>query len=495
VETLEELSAKVLASEPDKQALEFEGRWYSWGELRTVAERIQSLLDAAGVAPTGPVSLISRNHPAVVAALLGLIAQGRTIRMIYAFQSPAGIARDIRRLEPAAFILTQRDATSEVSATLAEQGIAGIVLDGMAVAPLPGAERAGPSAAARSWEGEPQIEILTSGTTGPPKQFPLRYSTIRKYHVSGMMRPTSGSSPAELPPSLLYMPIGNISGIYTTLPVMLNGQRGSLLERFSIPAWVDYVKRYRPEKHGIPPSMMQQLLDADIPAEDLSSLKEMGSGAAPLDPAVQAAFEDRYGIPVIVSYGATEFGGPVAGMDVETHRTFGRSKLGTVGRKFPGCDIRVVDPDSGRVLGPDEEGLLEVHAPRIQEEWIRTADIARIDADGFLFLSGRNDGAIMRGGFKVLPETIEKALLTHPAVHETAVVAVPDARVGQVPGAAIRFDPAHPAPTVEELEAHLRQHVLATHLPVHWRFVDELPRNASMKIDRPGVKALFLNAS
>ena len=94
VETLQELSAKVLAAEPTREALEFEGRWYTWGDLAAVAGRVQALLDAAGIAPDGPVALISRNHPAVVAALLGLIAQGRTIRMIYAFQSPAGIARE-----------------------------------------------------------------------------------------------------------------------------------------------------------------------------------------------------------------------------------------------------------------------------------------------------------------------------------------------------------------------------------------------------------------
>jgi long-chain acyl-CoA synthetase len=287
------------------------------------------------------------------------------------------------------------------------------------------------------------------------------------------------------------MPIGNISGIYTTLPALLNGQRAQLLERFSIPAWVEYVKTFRPDTHGIPPSMMQQLLDAKIPKEDLSSLTSMGSGAAPLDPSVQAAFEDHYGIPVIVSYGATEFGGPVVGMNLELHKQFGRSKLGTVGRKFPGCDVRIVDSQDGHVLGPNEDGLLEVLAPRIGPDWIRTSDLGMIDADGFLFLRGRADGAIMRGGFKVLPESIERALLLHPAVAEVAVVAVPDQRVGQVPGAAIRLDRTMRAPGSEELSQHLREHVLATHIPMHWRFLDDLPRNPSMKIDRQGVKRLF----
>lgn len=492
VDTLQQLAAATLARDAGGQAIEFEGRWYTWGDLRQVADEVARLLTASGIAPNGPVSLISRNHPATIAAELGLIAQGRNIRFIYAFQAPAGIVRDLKRLQPAAFVMTTKDFTPEVAATLHAEGIAAIVLDEMQVAAAPGLERAGPAAAARTYHGAPQIEILTSGTTGPPKQFAIPYETIRQHHVGGgLTRPSLDASAAELPPALLYMPLGNISGLYTTLPVLLNGQRARLMERFTIPGWVDYVKTFRPQSHGVPPSMMRQLLDLDVPAEDLASLKSMGSGAAPLEPSVQKAFEDRYGIPVLVSYGATEFGGPVAGMDLATHREFGRAKLGTVGRAFPGCDLRIVDPESGAPLVPGEVGLVEVRAPRIQQDWIRTADLGTIDADGFLFLSGRSDGAIMRGGFKVLPETIERALLLHPAVAEAAVVAVPDERVSQVPGAAVRLAPDAPHPTIVELTGHLREHVMATHIPVHWRIVDQLPRNPSMKIDRPAVKDLF----
>jgi acyl-coenzyme A synthetase/AMP-(fatty) acid ligase len=100
----------------------------------------------------------------------------------------------------------------------------------------------------------------------------------------------------------------------------------------------------------------------------------------------------------------------------------------------------------------------------------------------------------MRGGFKVLPETIERALLLHPAVSAAGVVAVSDRRLLQVPGAAIQLKPGTPEPDVEELEAHLRQHVPSTHIPAHWRFVATLPKNASFKVDRPGLKRLFETA-
>jgi acyl-coenzyme A synthetase/AMP-(fatty) acid ligase len=151
----------------------------------------------------------------------------------------------------------------------------------------------------------------------------------------------------------------------------------------------------------------------------------------------------------------------------------------------------VIDPETCAVLPPGREGVLEVIVPRIGPEWIRTSDIALIDEDGFMFHRGRADGAIMRGGFKILPETIERALLLHEAVSAVGVVGIPDRRLGQVPAAAIVIKPDVAPPSVAEIERHLRGHVLATHVPVAWRFVKELPKNPSFKIDRPGLRRLF----
>ena len=100
----------------------------------------------------------------------------------------------------------------------------------------------------------------------------------------------------------------------------------------------------------------------------------------------------------------------------------------------------------------------------------------------------------MRGGFKILPETIQEALLGHPAISAASVVGVPDRRLGQVPGAAIQLKPGATAPDFAELEAFLRQQVLATYIPVHWMFVDDLPKTVSLKVDRPAVIKLFTDS-
>jgi long-chain acyl-CoA synthetase len=480
---------RALDRAPETQAIEFEGRWHSWGEIRAQADRIRALLITSGIDDNAPIAFVPRNRPYSIAALLALLAESRTVRMIYAFQSAEAIANDIMRLEPAAVILDKQNLAGPITAVLGDAGIGAIAIgDGEPQL----FQKANSNAKYRAAAHEPLIEILTSGTTGPPKQFPIRHKMIAE-NLIGMtaLELHAQAGAAKLPPALLYFPLGNISGIYSTIPPLVKGQRVSLLDRFSIAAWHAYVVRHRPAQSGVPPAMMRALLDADIPTEDLASIKAMGSGAAPLDPKLQRTFEERYGIPILLSYGATEFGGPVCAWSLELHSEFGSTKLGSVGRPLSEIHLRIIDAESGAVLSHDQEGLLEVISPRIGPEWIRTSDIGMIDRDGFLFLRGRADGAINRGGFKLLPETIERALLQHPQVSQAAVVEVPDTRLGQVPGAAICMKPETYQIPPEMLELHLRRLLPATHIPAYWHFCDTLPFNASMKIDRAAIRRIF----
>lgn len=482
--SLQALCRQALIREASQEAIEYRGQWVHWGQMRQVAERLGALIDASGSTPRGAIGFVPRNRPSAIAALLGLLARGTHLRMIYAFQSPAAIARDIEKLKPAVVVAAAEDFSEEVLAVLRANGIAGVALNEMDAVAVPGFEytqHQGVDGAS----GDPRIEILTSGTTGPPKQFTVSYELIAKHHI-GVVKDLSHEKP-----TLLCFPLGNITGVYTTLPPMVKGQRAVLLDRFSVSGWQAFVKRFRPTVTGLPPAGVQMVLDANIPKEDLASVRYLGTGAAPLDPVVQRAFEARYGIPILLSYGATEFGGPVAAMTADLHAVWGEKKLGSVGRAMPGAKLRVVDAETGAELPPGREGILEVVSPRIGTEWIRTSDIALIDEDGFLFHRGRADGAIMRGGFKLLPETIERALLLHPAISAAAATGIPDHRLGQVPVVAVQIKPGVNAPDAADLEAHLRDHVPATHIPTQWRFVEQLPRTPSFKVDRPALQALF----
>lgn len=482
--SLAERCARALALPASQPAIEFNKQWIAWGEIRHVADRLGASIDASGSPARAPIAFVPRNRPSAIAALLALLARGEHVRMIYAFQSPAAIARDLTRLRPAVVIAAAEDFADDVLAALLEIGAVGIALREMDADSVAGFERFR-GAPPQAVTGPPRIEILTSGTTGPPKPFAIDHELIARHFIR------AGGDNAQRSPTLLFFPFGNISGIYSTLPPLVQGQRVVLLERFSVEGWHDFVVRYRPENGGLPPAGVQMVLDANIPKADLASVRFVGTGAAPLDPAVQRAFELRYDIPILLSYGATEFGGPVTAMTADLHTAWGQAKFGSVGRALPGARLRVIDVDSGEVLSPGCEGVLEVVSPRIGPHWIRTSDIAVIDEDGFVFHRGRADGAIMRGGFKLLPETIERALLLHPAISAAAATGIADHRLGEVPAVAIQCRPGIAAPDVAQLEQHLREHVPATHIPTVWRFVDELPRTPSLKVDRPALRRLL----
>lgn len=483
MKTLAELCCDALTIAPTREAVNYLDRWYNWGEIQDVAGQVRQRLKESGIGD-GAVSFMPRNRPSALAALTGLLADGRTVRMIYAFQSPAAIAKAIARLDSPAVAMAEEDFTPEVCDVLATKKIAGIGLSEMGARLMPGFETGDPRPAPAS----PQVEILTSGTTGTPKQFPIGHEVFAKFVLNQGM--TMLEDPSE-PPFLMSFPIGNISGMYSICGSFLRGKRAVLLDRFSVEKWHEFVLKYRPMASGAPPASVAMILDADISVEDLSSIKYFSTGAAPLDPTIHRRFEEKYKIPILLSYGATEFGGPVVAMTPQLQAEWGDKKFGSVGRPMPGAQVRIRDPQTDEILPPGKEGIVEVVSPRMGPDWIRTSDIAVIDEDGFMFCRGRNDGAIMRGGFKVLPESIERALLLHPAVSDAGVVGVADRRLLQVPGAAIQLKPGAARPTIEELKQHLRQHVLSTHIPVHWRFVETLPKNASFKIDRPGLRRLF----
>ena len=341
--TLDQQCRNALNRPPKTQAIEFEGHWYSWGDLRCVGEEVGRLLAEAGVREAQPVAFVPRNRPSAIAAELGMIAGRYTIRMIYAFQAAAGIARDVGNAAAAAVVGGEDDFTPELLAVVAEQGLAAIALGKNEARVVAGAARSTAKLADVA-QAEPQIQVHTSGTTGAPKNVGFSYETIERYIVGQNLTSAVVTADDNSPPQLMTFPLGNISGIYSTLPTLLLGRRGLLLDRFTLDGWRDYVRRYQPAMPMLPPAAVSMVLDANIPKEELACIRMIMTGAAPLDPTVQRAFEERYGVPILLSYGATEFGGPVTLMTPADHDAFKGSKLGTVGRPYAGAKLRAITP-------------------------------------------------------------------------------------------------------------------------------------------------------
>jgi acyl-CoA synthetase (AMP-forming)/AMP-acid ligase II len=473
---LAERIATILRIDPAAPALEFEGRWHTWGQLDATLSSIGELVPEPGT----QVGIVLRNRPAHVGALLGVLRAGGCVVTINPHRGRVRTQDDIAGLGLDVLVGSEDDLRELVvepgvrtTAGLRELGEAAVVrVDrrlGAAAPLLPGVA----------------IRMLTSGTTGPPKRVELGFELLERVLQGAKYYERDEVAPLRLRSgvAIVHAPLVHLGGVFRTLQCVCDGRAFCLLERFSVGAWYDAVRRHRPQTASLVPAALRMVLEADLDPAELSSLRSVVCGTAPLDPDDADAFFERYGIPVLVSYAATEFGGGVAGWNLADHRKLWATKRGSAGRAHPGCALRVVDPADGSVLGPDAEGLLEVKAAQLGgRAWLRTTDLARIDADGFLWILGRADQAILRGGFKVLPDVVQRALERHPAVRGASVLGRRDTRLGAVPVAAVELRPGATA-TAAALRAHAAALLAPYEVPVHVEVLSALPRTDSGKVD------------
>jgi long-chain acyl-CoA synthetase len=488
-ESFTETFAAGLASYGEKPCIEFEGRWYSGDEITGYADAIAARLHDAGVADGAPVGLVVRNRLPHAAAIIGFLAAGRPVSMIYSFQSPESIGGDIEELELSAIVVDREDWTGEVITAAKRACSAGVAisLSPPLVASVDGLERRDESRRHAEVEPGVALQILTSGTTGPPKRQDIKTPVLERTVFSV----TSGEkAPPGAPPEFAYWQFGGI-GVCQLVAGVYNSRRIVMLERFTVDGFVRAIKTHGIKRSGVQPAVIRMLLDTDVPKEDLASLEFLISASGPLDPETRDEFEKHFDIPIRLAYGATEFAGSLCAWTPDQIDEFGESKRNSVGRPLPDTQVRIVDPDTGAELAAGEQGLLEAKVAPISPDWIRTTDIASIDADGFVTLHGRADGAINRGGFKILPETVRRVLISHPAVRDACVVGVPDKRLGQVPFAAIEATPGMPVPSGDELKDLVRQSLPVYNVPVDFAVVDELLRNPALKVSLPEVAALY----
>jgi long-chain acyl-CoA synthetase len=245
--------------------------------------------------------------------------------------------------------------------------------------------------------------------------------------------------------------------------------------------------------------MLQILLTAPLEDHDLSSLRFVNVGAAPLSPEVVREFERRVpSVEILEGYGCTE-----SGAVVSVNR-LGRRVLGSVGRPIPGCQVRVID-EAGRDAAPGEAGEICVRSPGVmlgywnepelsahtlREGWLRTGDLGRLDDEGNLFVVDRIKDLIIRGGFNVYPRDVEDALLEHPAVGMAGVVGRPDERLGEEVVAFVQLDPGKEA-VPELLVAFARERLGAHTYPREVRLLPVVPLTPVGKVDRKALRGLL----
>jgi long-chain acyl-CoA synthetase len=472
--------ADVLDLQPSAHAIEYDGRWLSWGQVGEAAWRMAALTVEHNADPQ--IGMLLRNRPGQVAAFLGVLLGGGTVVTINPSRGNERTRADIAALRLPLMIGEPDDLATLVAPEIPTVPISGLLdhADGSARRATVPAALAGVA-----------VRMLTSGTTGPPKRIDLSYDMLAR-SVMGP-DPDRAPAPTELRHgvAIVNSPLVHIGGVFRVLQCIAEARSFVLLERFELNSWAEAVRRHRPRAVSLVPAALRTVLHSDLPRADLDSIRAVTCGTAPLSADDADAFTEKYGIPVLTSYAATEFGGGVAGWTLADYQKYWRAKRGSVGRANPGAQLRVVD-DDGMKLGPNQVGLLEVKPGQLgpSATWMRTTDTARIDEEGFVWIVGRADQAIIRGGFKVMSDDVRIALEDHPAVAGAAVVGRSDERLGETPVAMVELRESA-STDADTLVAYLRTRLARYEIPTEIAIVDTIPRTPSGKADLGAIERFF----
>jgi len=475
----------------------------SYRALAAMVDDVAARLRGMGLRRADPVGLVCANTAEFAVGLLGASRAGLVVAPIDpALPAPE---RAARLEEVGAQATLAGPATTGVPALVPEwtlrvdvspAGAATAVLDvgAPAVRHVRGADR--------ELSDQDALVLFTAGTTDRAKMVPLTHA-----NVAAAVRGISGAyelGPADA--TVAVMPFFHGHGLLAVLlSTLATGGRVLLPEhgRFSAHTFWDDVRAAGATWFTAVPTIYEILLNRaarDFPGTDVAPLRFVRSCSAPLNTATARAVERTLGVPLLSAYGMTETAHQAASEPLPHH---GALKPGSVGRAT-GVDLRVLD-QAGQPVPAGTEGEVWVHGPTVArgylsnpaetahgfvDGWFRTGDLGTLDADGYLFLTGRIKSLINRGGEKISPEHVEDALAGCPGVAEAAVFPVPDPTYGQRVGAVVvpyegeNID-------AEQILRYVRGRLAAFETPDRLDVVPALPHTPKGALDRRAVAARF----
>ncbi len=420
--------------------------------------------------------------------------------------------------------LNYRLTRGEIEALLARIAPALLITDEPVVAPLtlpPGItvmlrsefQRRALSAAPTeiSAPGEPRdaaIQLFTSGTTGKPKAAVLRHENLMSY----VLGTVEFASAAEDDAILISVPPYHIAGISAVLSSIYAGRRMVQLPNFDAATWLQLCRDQKVTNAFVVPTMLSRIVDhlqlhpGDARMPSLRAIA-YGGGKMPLA-VIEQAMRLLPGVDFTNAYGLTETSSTICLLGPDDHRSgfasadpLVRRRLSSVGKPVPTIELEVRG-EAGEVLGPGQSGEVFVRGGQVAGEyleqgslldtdgWFPTRDRGHVDEYGYVYLEGRADDVIVRGGENISPGEVEDVLLEHPAVSDAAVVAVPDRQWGESVGAVIVLRENAQA-TDAELQDWVRQRLRSSRVPTAIRYVDQLPFNEMGKVLRRVLKQQF----
>jgi len=479
----------------DGDVITFEGRTWTRAALADRAGRLAAVLRDLGVGPGDRVAVVLPNTPDVGVAYDAITRVDGVVMPVLFVLTPAEIGRLCAHGRPVA-VLTSPE-------------LAGCVAAGAADLPDPPAVLvAGDDAfEARLAEAEPDATIqehaaddvavlaYTSGTTGTPKGVVLTHANL----LAEVDMTAAIFSYTQEDRSLGVLPMAHVFGLVGSLAAQRFGFPGVLHRWFSPDAWLEAVQEHGVTTTSAVPTMLTLILNAARFADtDLSSLRTVVVGAAPLPLELADEWERRTGSAIVEGCGMTE---TAAGIVIQ--RPDEPRRPGSCGRPHPGCEVRVLD-DRGRPVPPGATGELVVRGPQVTpgyweapeetagafaDGWLRTGDVGHVDAEGYVYVTERKKDLVIRGGLNISPRDVEEVLHAHPAVAEVGVVGRPDPTTGERVVACVVLRPGAAA-TAEELTAHCAARLAGYKVPEEIRFLDALPKTLVGKILKRDLRAL-----
>ncbi|HEY0225009.1 MAG TPA: AMP-binding protein [Mycobacterium sp.] len=343
------------------------------------------------------------------------------------------------------------------------------------------------------------IVLFTSGTTSQPKAVELTHNNLTSY-VTGTVEFDSAAAEDA---ALICVPPYHIAGVGAALTNLYAGRKTVYLPNFDAREWVRLVNAENVTTATLVPTMLDRVITVlETGGHELTSLRNLAYGGSKVGlPLVRRALELLPAVGFVNAYGLTETSSTIAVLGPDDHRAAQSAsdaavvkRLGSVGRPVPGIELEIRGED-GTVLGPGETGELFVRGEQVsgrytgigsvldENGWFPTKDIAMLDEDGYLFIGGRSDDTIIRGGENIAPAELEEVLVEHPHVRDVAVVGVEDAQWGQaIVAVVVPWPGTDPDP--EELREYVRKSLRGSRTPDRVVFRDELPTTPTGKVLR-----------
>jgi len=459
-------------------ALVEEDKKWTFGELATDVDRIAQVLREKVSGDT--VGILLLNSERYVATLLAVWKAGKTAVPLNYLLPPQELAFIIRDSGMSALVSSQFFGQA-IAAVKPLFGVNGVIL--MADAP-DFATPATPASLPQDFRN-PALYLYTSGTTGRPKGVVLTHRNLL-HNVDACAQAGEFDSRDTFLCLLPFFHTYAITG--TILLPLLNGCAMVLVDRFHPHKVLKLIEEHRISVFLAIPSMYRVLAMAEG-AFEVSSIRFPISGGEPLPAAVADAFQKRFGVHICEGYGQTE-AAPVVTLNLP-----GKRKAGTVGVAIPGIEVAIWD-ESKNPLPLEEIGEIMVRGANVMEgyyrlpeetakaitnEWLHTGDLGKLDAEGFLTITGRKKDLIISAGENIYPREIEEVLALHPKVKEVAVIGVKDEVRGEVPKAFLLL---HDGVAVEdkELRAFCRNKLAGYKVPKHFEILADLPRTPTGKV-------------